>query len=137
MTEPLDKGFDADAFYEAIVSTVMARTLTWKQVSSETGVSATTLARMAQGRRPDAASLAALAHWAGLNPGQFVRIEGKAPRTAEPLAQITTLLRSDRRLNREAANALDAMVRAAYEKLRIDGAIRTAGETTPPRRPRR
>jgi transcriptional regulator with XRE-family HTH domain len=136
MVDSVDKGFNGDAFYEAIVSTVMARDVTWKQVSAETAVSATTLARMAQGRRPDAASLAALAHWAGLNPGQFVIARGGSPRPTEPLAQITTLLRSDRRLNREAASALDAMVRAAYDKLRTD-APGSAEGARPPKRPQR
>ena len=53
-----DKGFDGDAFYRALETTVTARSTTWKQVAAETGVSASTLTRMAQGRRPDAASLA-------------------------------------------------------------------------------
>jgi transcriptional regulator with XRE-family HTH domain len=105
-----EKGFDGEAFYESLVSTVTARQVTWKQVSTETGVSATTLTRMAQGRRPDAASLAALGAWAGLNPAEFVT-QQDSPRFAEPLAQISHLLRSDRRLNRDAAEAIDAMFR--------------------------
>jgi transcriptional regulator with XRE-family HTH domain len=67
-----NKGFNGDAFYRALESAVAARSKSWKQVAAETGVSASTLARMAQGRRPDAASLAALSAWAGLNPSDFV-----------------------------------------------------------------
>jgi transcriptional regulator with XRE-family HTH domain len=117
-----EKGFDGEAFYESLVSTVTARQVTWKQVSTETGVSATTLTRMAQGRRPDAASLAALGAWAGLNPAEFVT-QQDSPRFAEPLAQISHLLRSDRRLNRDAAEAIDAMLRSAYERLRAQSAL--------------
>src|SRR5580698_4262541 len=108
MPSPITKGFDGNAFYSAILSTVVARGISWKQVSVGTGVSATTLTRMGQGRRPDAASLAALSAWAGLNPADFV---GSSNRTSapEPLAQISVLLRSDPRLNSEAAIALETM----------------------------
>ncbi len=112
-----DKGFDGDAFYRALEATVTARSKTWKQVAAETGVSASTLTRMSQGRKPDAASLAALSAWAGLNPSDFVEAPYKAPRQ-EALAQISTLLRCDPHLDAEAAEAMEAIVRAAYERLR-------------------
>lgn len=112
-----DKGFDGDAFYRALEATVTARGKNWKQVSAETGVSASTLTRMAQGRRPDAASLAALSAWAGLNPSDFVEAPFKA-RRPEAMAQISTLLRADPNLDPEGAEAIEAIVRAAYEKLR-------------------
>jgi len=112
-----DKNFDSEGFYGALVATVVARGATWKQVSRETGVSTTTLTRMAQGRRPDASSLAALSAWAGINPANFVRthVMRSGP---EPLAQISTLLRSDHRLNSDAARTLNVMIQSAYEQLR-------------------
>ena len=112
-----NKGFDGDGFYRALENTVTARSKTWKQVAAETGVSASTLARMAQGRRPDAASLAALSAWAGLNPSDFVDAPYKIARP-EPMAGISTLLRSDPSLDAQAAEALEAIVRAAYERFR-------------------
>lgn len=114
-----DKNFDADAFYEALADTVEARKVTWKAVSRATGVSATTLTRMAQGRSPDAASQAALAAWAGLNPADFVQLPGRRPRQ-EPLAAALTLLRADPKLKPEAVTALEAIVRTAYSQLRKD-----------------
>src|SRR6266576_2054235 len=100
------KGFDGDAFYRALEATVVARSKTWKQVAAETGVGASTLTRMAQGRKPDAASLAALSAWAGLNPSDFVQAPYKTP-GPEALAQISTLLRSDPNLDTEAAEAME------------------------------
>jgi len=114
-----DKDFDADAFYEALADTVEARKVTWKAVSGVTGVSSTTLTRMAQGRSPDAASQAALAAWAGLNPADFVKLPGKRP-SQEPLAAALTLLRADPKLKPEAVTALEAIVRTAYNQLRKD-----------------
>lgn len=112
-----DKGFDGDAFYRALEATVNARGKNWKQVSADTGVSASTLTRMAQGRKPDAASLAALSAWAGLNPSDFVHAPYKSTRR-ESLAQISTLLRADPNLDSDGAEAVEAIVRAAYERLR-------------------
>src|ERR1700676_4500873 len=109
------KGFDGDAFYRALETTVTARSTTWKQVAAETGVSASTLTRMAQGRRPDASSLAALSAWAGLNPSDFVQAPYKAHRP-EAMAQISTLLRADPNLDAEGAEAVEAIIRAAYER---------------------
>jgi transcriptional regulator with XRE-family HTH domain len=114
--ETSEKRFDAEGFYEAIAATVVARDVTWKEVSKATGISSTTLTRMAQGRRPDAGSLAALSAWAGINPADFVRDESIV-RRPEPLAQISKLLRSDQRLRPEAARALDVMIRTAYSQL--------------------
>jgi transcriptional regulator with XRE-family HTH domain len=112
-----NKGFDGDAFYRALENTVVSRDKTWKQVAAETGVSASTLARMAQGRRPDAPSLAALSAWSGLNPSDFVDAPYKS-RPAEPMAEISRLLRSDPSLDAEGAEAVEAIVRAAYSRLR-------------------
>ena len=112
-----DKGFDGDAFYRALENTVSARSKNWKQVAAETGVSASTLTRMAQGRRPDAASMAALSAWAGLNPSDFVKAPYKTARP-EPMAHISTLLRSDPKLDKQAAEAIEAIVKAAYERFK-------------------
>ena len=111
------KGFNGDAFYKALESTVEARSMTWKQVAAETGVSASTLARMAQGRRPDAASLAALSAWAELNPSDFVRAAYKT-RKSNAIGQISALLRNDPNLDAESAEAVEAIVKAAYERLK-------------------
>lgn len=112
-----NKGFNGDAFYRALESAVTRRAKNWKQVAAETGVSASTLARMAQGRRPDAASLAALSAWAGLNPSDFVDAPFKTPHP-EPLAKISLLLRSDPNLDAQSAAAVEAIVRTAYDQLR-------------------
>jgi transcriptional regulator with XRE-family HTH domain len=117
MAIPEEKGFDGDAFYRALEAAVKAKSMTWKQVSEETGISASTLTRMAQGRRPDAASLAALSAWAHLNPSDFVHMPYKSTR-AEPIAQISSLLRSDPNLDAESAEALEAIMKAAYERFK-------------------
>jgi transcriptional regulator with XRE-family HTH domain len=112
--------FDEKGFYAALDSQRQARKITWKQVAQESGVSASTLTRISQGRRPDVDSMAALLGWAGLNADTFVRRSKKSPREAESLAQITVLLRADRHLSPEGVIAIEALVKSAYEKLRGD-----------------
>ena len=118
------KGFDAEAFYVALARVVGARKVRWRQVSKETGVTPSTLTRMGQGRRPDAASLAALSAWAGLNPGDFVATPRKYPPRstdgvhASPMIAIAGLLRADAHLQPAAAKALADIIHIAYDKLK-------------------
>jgi transcriptional regulator with XRE-family HTH domain len=111
--------FDAGAFYAALDSQRAAKRLNWKQVAVAAGVSPSTLTRMSQGKRPDVDSLAALASWSGLAVDTFVisGLKGSV-RKPSPLAAFTAHLRSDPHLSAESAAALEAMVRAAYERLR-------------------
>jgi transcriptional regulator with XRE-family HTH domain len=110
--------FDADAFYAALDSVRQARRLNWKQVSAESGVSASTLTRMAQGKRPDVDGLAALVAWSGLEADNYVRFADDQRPAPEPLAMISTYLKGDRNLSPQAATALEEMVKAAYQQLR-------------------
>lgn len=109
--------FDSGAFYEALDGTRRTRNLTWKQVAAQSGVSASTLTRMAQGRRPDVDGLAALAAWSGLRADDYVRSEENRPEP-EPLAKVLTYLRADANLTAEAATALDEVVKVTYDRLR-------------------
>lgn len=109
--------FDGGALYEALDAERQSRRLNWKQVASQSGVSASTLTRMAQGKRPDVDGLAALAAWSGLAADDFVRTSGSRP-DPEPLAVISSHLRGDKNLSAEAATALDALLKTAYEQLR-------------------
>ena len=107
--------FDFEAFYKALSATVSARDISWKSVSEQTGVSQSTLSRMSKGRQPDAASLTALAAWSGLNPVDFTAVPKK---NVEPVAMVSKLLRSDPNLDEEGADALEAIITTAYERLK-------------------
>ncbi len=109
--------FDAMGFYEALDATRQSRGLSWRQVAGESGIPASTLTRMAQGKRPDVNSLAALTAWSGLQADQFVRSAATRP-NAEPLAMISTYLRSDPNLTKAGADALDELIKATYQRLR-------------------
>ena len=112
--------FDAEAFYLALDAERRSRQQTWKRVAEEARVSASTLTRMARGRRPDVDSMAALVTWSGLSADTFVRGEHTKP-TPGSLSMISTYLKSDPHLTREAAVALDELMKATYERMRSKG----------------
>ena len=77
--------FDFEKFYQAVNAKRTSRAASWRQVAREVGIGKSTLARMAQNKRPDADGLAALSYWAEVNPADFVFIEppvGAATATA-------------------------------------------------------
>ena len=113
--------FDLDAFHAALDAQRRGRRMTWKAVAAQAGVSASTLTRMTQGRRPDVDGLAALASWANLEPGDFIRDRHNTRSSRpEPLAAISSYLRNDPNLTPEGARAIDEMVKATYERFRRD-----------------
>ena len=107
--------FDFFAFYKALSATVTARDTNWRAVSEQTGVSQSTLSRMSKGRKPDAASLTALSAWSGINPVDFTSAQQNAP---EPVAMVSRLLRADPNLDESGADALEAIVKTAYDSLK-------------------
>ena len=119
--------FDVAALHAALDSQRRARHLTSKDVADESGVSASTLTRLSQGRQPDVNSLAALTAWLGIPADDFMRSErverfgAPAPAAAPaPLAQISSIIHRDPNLNPEGVAALEEMIKATYARLRTD-----------------
>lgn len=109
------EAFDHAAFYAALDAVRESRGLTWKAVAQESGVSASTLTRVGQGRRPDLDSFSTLVAWADLRPADFMKVGGRPP---DLLAQMSLLIRQDPHLDPKAAGALDDGLRAMYRRLR-------------------
>lgn len=112
-----DVHFDGEKFVAALDSTRRARNMTWRKVADEAKVSASTLTRLSQGKRPDVDSLGALVHWAGLDTDTFYT-GTTAATPIEPLAKVTAYLRADPNLSDEGAKALEAILHATYEQFR-------------------
>ena len=113
--------FDVAALHAAMDSQRRSRRLTWKDVATESGVSASTLTRLSQGRQPDVNSLASLTAWLGMSADHFMRSDPVARFGApSPLAQISSIIHRDPHLNPEGVAALDEMIKATYARLRTD-----------------
>ncbi len=113
-----DGHFDEEGFYAALDAVRETRKLNWKQVAAESGVSASTLTRMAQGRRPDVEGLAKLLAWSTLKADSFIRSQHTRAKKPETLAMISTYLRADPHLTKESASALEELVKVTYRRLR-------------------
>lgn len=122
------KEFDNEAFYAALERSVKDRGATWKALSQDTGVSQTTLTRMGQGRKPDAASLATLSAWARINPADYVggieQANGESPNTLEQLA---FAVRRDTVLTEAAKQQLMTILESTYRALATPPSTGPAG----------
>jgi transcriptional regulator with XRE-family HTH domain len=110
-----------ETLYAALDTARQERGTTWRQVASDAGVSASTLTRMAQGKRPDVDGLTSLLDWLGMDLQDFSNKRTTVTGGTEAdttLARITALLRSDAQLTEKSARALESILMASYESLR-------------------
>lgn len=114
----METRFAAEAFFSALDAHRLARKLTWKKVAEQAKVSASTLTRIAQGKRPDVDTLASLCVWSGLNPNDFIGHPASPAVKSEPLAQVMAHLRADPKLSPEGTKAIETMIKTAYEQFR-------------------
>ncbi len=113
---PRDR-FDAQRFYVALDVERKNRSLTWKKVANQAHVSASSLTRMAQGKRPDVDTMAALASWGRLRVDEFIE-QHEPPTSGSSLAEVTAYLRADPQLSPEAAEAIENLLRVVVDELR-------------------
>lgn len=108
--------FDSQAFFSALNATRLSRQLTWKDVANKSGIQASTLSRMSEGKNPDVNGLAALLSWSGLKAEDFIpRLSSNQP---HGLAQAVAHLRADPNLEPKELEVLENILTAAYETLR-------------------
>src|SRR5436305_1747164 len=110
--------FDVTAFYVALDATRRSQKRTCKHVAREAKISASTFTRMAQRKRSDVDSLAALVSWSGLRADDFIIRPESAPSEPDTLTQIVGYLRASAHLSPRAATAIEAVLRATYDLAR-------------------
>jgi transcriptional regulator with XRE-family HTH domain len=105
---------DVKALYAALDAKRRNLDLSWRLVAKEAGVSASTLTRMTQDKRPDVDSFAALVQWLGMSADRFL---GVAQRQAEPFGEFSVALRAKKELTEEDARALEELLQATYRRM--------------------
>lgn len=110
---------DLAALYGALNAERANRGLSWRDVGREVGASPSTFTRMAQGRGTDANTFASLVAWLGVSADQFVRgTDVSKSQPSRTVAAISSYLRADRSLSPEETDALEKIMRSAYNALR-------------------
>jgi transcriptional regulator with XRE-family HTH domain len=111
-------GFDPSSLFEALDTARSARGLQWKQVAEQTGVSASTLTRIAQGKRPDVDGFAALAAWLGNDPRTFFTGDSSKGTDVESGDAVSTfvsaLFRANPNLTNDEREALKLLATSAF-----------------------
>lgn len=111
--------FDTGGFFAALDRQRTARKLAWRKVAEQAGVSASTMTRLSQGKRPDVDSLASLCAWAKLSADDFMQAPGEVEaRQSSPLDKARVLFRADPNLGEVQADALFRIIETAYAGLR-------------------
>jgi|TARA_B110000977_G_C10956981_1_gene447000 transcriptional regulator with XRE-family HTH domain len=114
-----DVKFDTEGFFAALERERARKDLPWRKVAEKAGVSASTMTRLSQGKRPDVDSLASLCAWAKLSADDFMRgPEDHEVRHTSPVAQASVFFRADPNLGDVQADALLKIIESAYEGLR-------------------
>jgi transcriptional regulator with XRE-family HTH domain len=110
---------DVEALYAALDNKRKAQETSWRELARELEISPSTFSRMAQSRRPDVDTFATLLRWLGMPAESFMRSTRKKGGAAEeePVAMVSSYLRSARNIEPEDAEALEEIFRAAYKRL--------------------
>ncbi|MCI0439944.1 MAG: hypothetical protein L0177_12555 [Chloroflexi bacterium] len=113
-----DTTLNVEALYAALDRKRRAADLSWRDVAATLKIAPSTFTRMAQGRRPDVDSFATLLRWLGMPAESFMQPRPRgAKKGAEPLAMISSYLRSAPNIRPEDAEALEDILQAAYKRL--------------------
>lgn len=108
---------DPGALYAAVDRKRSSANLSWRELAGKLGISPSTFTRMAQGRRPDVDTFATLLRWLNMQADEFVRPRIPQTEEQEPMAVISSYLRSARNIRSEDAEALEDIIAAAYRRL--------------------
>lgn len=130
---------DIAAFYAALDRRRQEAGLSWRALGRELDIPASTFTRLSNGGGPDVDAFAVLIHWLRLPVAVFLSprpddveddethaAEEVVPTPPTPPAPATTVeaiassLRQDANLSPEAIEAIDHLMRVAYQTLRFD-----------------
>jgi transcriptional regulator with XRE-family HTH domain len=109
---------DTTALYSALLDKKDEEGLSWRAVAAELGVHSSVFTRLYKGTRPDMNTMLVLTRWLGVPVEHFLSGQAAArDERRETMVAIGTHLRADRRLTPESADAIAAVVKAAYDQL--------------------
>jgi len=109
---------DLGALYNALDSKRRGEGLSWRELGRLLEISPSVFTRLAQGSRPELESYLTMVGWLGASAEDFVAGEKPSQDEAqETVAAISSYLRADRSLKPESAEAIESIVRTAYQQM--------------------
>jgi len=112
---------DVRSLYAALESERRARSLSWRQLAKEAGVSPSTLSRLGNGYRPDVDAFAKLVQWLHLPAEDFFVGEGAQGPEPDLVTELAPLLRARRDLSERDVTYLEDLIGAAVRRFRAEG----------------
>ena len=108
---------DVGALYNCLESKREGDGLSWREVARELDVNHSVFTRLSQGKRPDVDTFMTLTGWLGLAAERFVT--GPEPQAPDEVTVevIAKYLRADRALKPKSREAVERIMRAAYDGL--------------------
>ncbi|TQM84507.1 helix-turn-helix protein [Saccharothrix saharensis] len=111
---------DVNSLYAALDAAREAKSMSWRQLAKEIGVSPSTMSRLANDLKPDVNAFAAMVTWLGVPAERFMIDEGSAqhPRPEEPplMAELAPLLRARSDLRPEDVEHLEEIINSAVRR---------------------
>lgn len=108
---------DVDSLYAALERKRHSKNLSWRDLAAQLDISPSTFSRMAQGGRPDVDAYATLLRWLGMPSEAFVQSSTSRRERPDPVAMISSYLRSAPQIRAEDADALEDIIAAAYRRI--------------------
>jgi transcriptional regulator with XRE-family HTH domain len=109
---------DIAALYAALDQKRLANEKSWCGLAAHLKISPSTFTRMAQGLKPDVDAFATLLQWLGMPADRFLQSSTQSKEEPEPMAMISSYLRSAKNISNEDAEALEDIIQAAYRYLK-------------------
>lgn len=106
--------------YSALDAARTSKDMSWRDIAADLEISPSTFTRMAQGKKPDVDTFSTLIRWLGMKADDFLG-KNKDAEESDPIAMVSTYLRSSRNLSSKDADALEDIVRAVYRRLKKNG----------------
>ncbi len=114
----MDRPIDVTALYVALDARRNRQKLSWRELAKQLGLSSSIFTRLAQGRAPELSSYRKMTDWLGVGMDDFTERDRPTIEQSEDTVEaIAAYLRADKALKPESAQAIETIVRAAYEEM--------------------
>lgn len=108
---------DARSLLESLDQAKQSRSLSWRQLAAEAGVTPSLLSRLRNGYKPDADGFMTLVTWLHMPAEKFLTDENASPVTdAELTSELVPLLRASKKLDDDDIAMLQDVIRATLKR---------------------